>query len=45
MVEMFIRQARNCRENDFDLPRTGDIDDGFDVTSKEPRAPRIQRAQ
>ena len=36
MVEIFIRQAGHCRENDFDLPRTGDIDDGFDVTSKEP---------
>ena len=36
MVEMFIRQAGHCRENDFDLSRISDIDDGFDVTSKEP---------
>jgi hypothetical protein len=36
MVEMFIRQAGHCRESDFDLRRTSDIDDGFDVTSKEP---------
>src|SRR6188472_2461547 len=46
MVEMtvtFIRRAGHCRENDFDLPRTSDIDDGFDVTSKDPELTRIQR--
>ena len=43
MVEMFIRQAGHCRENDFDLPRTSDIDDGFDVTSKDPELTCIQR--
>jgi hypothetical protein len=33
----------HCRENDFDLPRTSDIDDGFNVTSKYPELTRIQR--
>src|SRR5207248_227299 len=43
MVEMFIRRVGHCRENDFDLARTSYIDDGFDVTSKDPKLTRIQR--
>src|SRR5207249_9412936 len=39
----FIRRVRHCRENDFDLPRTSDFDDGFDVTSKDSELTRIQR--
>src|SRR5438477_9318021 len=39
----FIRRVGHCRKNDFDLPRTSDIDDGFDVTSKDPELTRIQR--
>ena len=40
----FIRRVGHCRKNDFDLPSTSDIDDGFDVTSKDPELTRIQRA-
>jgi hypothetical protein len=43
MIVTFIRRVGHCRENDFDLPRTSDIDDGFDVTSKDPELTRIQR--
>jgi hypothetical protein len=30
----FIRRPEQCGENNFDLLRTSDVDDGFDVTSK-----------
>jgi hypothetical protein len=43
MTVMLIRRVGHCRENDFDLPRTSNIDDGFDVTSKYPELTRIQR--
>src|SRR5204862_3940550 len=38
----FIRRVGHCRKNEFGLPRTSDIDDGFDVTSKDPELTRIQ---
>src|SRR5205814_3761265 len=43
MSVTFIRRVGHCRENDFDLPRTSDIDDGFNITSKDPELTRIQR--
>src|SRR6266550_8049937 len=43
MIVTFFGRVGHCRENDFDLARTSDIDDGFDVTSKDPELTCIQR--
>ena len=43
LIVTFICRVGHCREHDFDLPRTSDIDDGFDVTLKDPELTCIQR--